>query len=265
MSTTEKQAAHAHKVAQMVTDYHSKMAITKHKLTDNPSADIGIFNKLAPELRNKIYASLFEDVFQPDPNDTPCPCSLLPGRCEHTGSDVYKPLSHLRPFLSLLATCKLFRSEAQALLYVDYIPQTGWVARGEQGRADIREFLRSFRPEDRTKVQVAWRLEAAVGATLSLRPRIAVVAAQICAGIDLYDGSSIVRHKANPLHPIFHHHGTWSITTRRFYYGNTIDQPTGQEGLLVVNGPLQVIFWKERQKEDWEKESDERYRRIVRM
>jgi hypothetical protein len=114
-------------------------------------------------------------------------------------------------------------------------------------------------------VQVAWRLEAAVGATLSLRPRIAVVAAQICAGIDLYDGSSIVRHKANPLHPIFHHQGTWSITTRRFYYGNTIDQPTGQESLLVVNGPLQVIFWKEWQKEDWEKESDERYRRIVRM
>jgi hypothetical protein len=48
MSTTEKQIAHAHKVSQMVTDYHSKMAITKHRLTDNPSADIGIFNKLAP-------------------------------------------------------------------------------------------------------------------------------------------------------------------------------------------------------------------------
>jgi hypothetical protein len=147
MSTTEKQIAHAHKVSQMVTDYHSKMAITKHKLTDNPSTDIGIFNKLAPELRNNIYARLFEDVFQPGPNDTPCACRLDPGECEHTGSDVYKPLSHLRPVLALLATCKLFRSEAQALLYVDYIPHTAWVARGVQGFSDIKEFLRNIRPE----------------------------------------------------------------------------------------------------------------------
>jgi hypothetical protein len=276
MSTTEKQIAHAHKVSQMVTDYHSKMAITKRKLTDNPSADIGIFNKLAPELRNNIYARLFEDVFQPGPNDTPCPCRLDPGECKHTGSDVYKPLSHLRPFLSLLATCKLFRSEAQALLYVDCIPQTAWVARGVQGFADMREFLRSVRPEDRTQVQIAWRLENDDLNRFSIgnrsepsRSGIISVHDWIGSAIDRYDPSdgsspSIMKSMGYRRH-VNPPPAKWVGSTPRFYCAGKIDPSTRKTTAIVVNGPLQVIFWKEWQRQDWEKESDERYRRIVRM
>jgi hypothetical protein len=278
VSTTEKQIAHAHKVSQMVTDYHSKMAITKHKLTDNPSADVGIFNKLAPELRNNIYARLFEDVFQPDPNDTPCACRLDPGECEHTGPDVYKPLSRLRPFVSLLATCKLFRSEAQALLYVDYIPHTAWVARGVQGFSDIKEFLRSIRPEDRTKVQITWRLENVDLSSVTIGERseelhVVGVAEWIGTAIDRHEYYAGYRGRSmrEPMYSAQGHVGInlprpkWVGGTPRFYYGGRVDLSTRRSTAVVVNGPLQVIFWKEWQKQDWEKESDERYRRIVRM
>jgi len=57
----------------------------------------------------------------------------------------------------------------------------------------------------------------------------------------------------------------WVGGTPRFYYAGKIDPSTRRTTSVVVNGPLQVIFWKEWQKQDWEKESDERYRRIVRM
>jgi hypothetical protein len=273
MSTTEKQAAHAHKVAQKVADYHSKMATTTHQLIDNPSADIGIFKKLAPELCNKIYASFFEDIFQPDPSDTPCPCRCVPAisgehDCEHTGSNVYKPLSHLRPLLSIAATCKLFRTETQALLFVDYVPHTAWVVRGEQGVADMKQFLRSIRPEDRTKVQFGWRLDNVFphsvffGAS-SLKAMNTNVAEWIVRAINRHDGqdSSSQNGTAHPLGGAALY--THVITTRRFYYSKTTF--TNGTGTVVVNRPLQVIFWKVWQQEDWEKESDQRYQRIISM
>ncbi|KAM0690116.1 hypothetical protein Q7P36_008883 [Cladosporium allicinum] len=150
MSTTEKQALQAQKVAQKVAEYHSKLAAT---------SKIGLFSKLDPKIRGKIYDSLFEDVPQPEESDTPCPCRLTPGECGHSGHYVYKPLKHLRPFLALLATCKLLRNEAQALLYVDYIPKTAWVVRGKDGPKQLRDFLRCIRPQQPEKMLFAWRIE----------------------------------------------------------------------------------------------------------
>jgi hypothetical protein len=153
MSTTEEQALQAQKVAQKVAEYHSKLAA--------PSK-IGLFSKLSPKIRSKIYASLFEDVLQLEESDEPCPCRLTPGECGHGGSFVYKPLKHLRPSLALLATCKLFRTEAQKLLYVDYIPKTSWVVRGKDGPEQLRRFLRCIRPQNPGKMLLAWRLEDVV-------------------------------------------------------------------------------------------------------
>ena len=90
----EEQAIHAHKVAQKVGDYHSKVASAPLQLTDNPFADIGIFNKLSPEFRNQIYGCLLEDAPQSDSSGPLCPCHLVPGEHEHTGAEVYKPLGH---------------------------------------------------------------------------------------------------------------------------------------------------------------------------
>jgi hypothetical protein len=154
-------------------------------------------------------------------------------------------------------------------------PRQAQPARGVQGFADIREFLRSIRPEDRTKVQVAWRLETVDFNNVSIGERseelrINSVTHWIGTAIDRHDwfpssGSTSIRNFMG-----YHRHANplcrrWVGGAPRFYCAGKIDPSTRRTTSVVVNGPLQVVFWKEWQKQDWEKESDERCRRIVRM
>lgn len=269
---TSQQAAHAHKVAQKIADYHSKMPISANELIKNPSADIGIFNKLAPELRNKIYQHLFEDVFQPDLTDTLCHCRLSPGECDHVGHEVYKPLNHLRPLLSIASTCRLFRAETQALLFVDYVPKASWVAWGERGLNKMRKFLHSIRGQDHAKMQFAWRNEDANITSLvfpkSQEKPISIATYPVdwlSLAIDRHEFTKIfpdriLNRRARP----FGAPHTWAEMTRRFYYGHHY-VPAWDSETVVVNGPLQILFWKFWQEKEWDEESQQRYERIVRM
>jgi hypothetical protein len=297
MSTTEKQALQAQKVAQKVAEYHSKLAAT---------SKIGLFSKLDPKIRGKIYASLFENVLQPEESDTPCPCRLTPGEYGHSGSYVYKPLKHLRPFLALLATCKLFRNEAQALLYVDYTPKTAWVVRGKDGPEQLRDFLRCIRPQQPEKMLFAWRLEDVVVDSVQVKDdykyrMIRGAADWLSYAINRHDHvrgeEEKAEKKAREARRQRHLQGKFSpspqglsyeeildaaelrqkrfymqysaerpggYSTRRFYIGHK-HHSSGDRETVVVNGPLQRLFWKPWEIEEMREESEKQYERIVSM
>jgi hypothetical protein len=298
MSTTEEQALQAQKVAQKVAEYHSKLAA--------PSK-VGLFSKLNPKIRSKIYASLFEDVLQPEESETPCPCRLTPGECGYSGSYVYKPLKHLRPSFALLATCKLFRNEAQALLYVDHIPKTAWVVRGKDGPEQLRKFLRYIRPQDPGKMLLAWRLEdvivgshpVSIGGTYRQSDD---VADWLAAAMKRHDqvhkeekkekdaeikkqiqkriqeaNSPPSRHPERPSRRSIQddrrkaiasrsyltgHTGV--LSTRRFYLGYQYVS-SGEKVTVVVNGPLQRLFFATWEMGESNLRSRQGWERIVRM
>ena len=274
---TEKQAIHAHKVAQKVADYQSRRAANALKYTDNPSANIGVFSKLPPELRNKIFTHLFEDVFQPAPDDTPCPCRLVPGSCSHVAHEIYKPLSHLRPFLAVAATCKLFRSETHALLFVDYVPRTPWAARGKQGYTDLKKFLRNVRPQDQATMDLAWRVDNVDIDSTPVGERVGKGPVPILGVSDLFahaidraerGGTAVVAVHFTKMtvraRTEWDEPQAWDTETGRFYFGHVIDPPFNRES-VVVRGPLKVVFGNVRQGDQWDEESKLRYEAIVRM
>lgn len=295
MSTIEKHLTHAEKVVQKVAEYHSKMAAT---------SKTGVFSKLDPKIRTNIYSSLFEDVLKPDENDTPCPCRLTPSKCGHSGNYVYKPLKHLRPFLALLVTRKLFRSEAQALLHVEYIPKTAWVVRGKEGPEQIRDFLCCIRPQNPEKMLFSWRLEDIVVGSApvhigGMNLLSDGVADWLAAAIYRHDQVYKEREKAEDAKfqkllqkarsppgppqsdremgqeiehtlerlnlPRSYRTGKTGVSsTRRFYLGHKY-LSSGEKVSVVVNGSLQRLSWKVREMVERKKESKERYERIVRM
>lgn len=136
------------------------MPPTTQQATVSPPAEPkGIF-KLSPELRNHIYAYVFEDFLNTaESNDAACPCRLE-GKCGHTGRHIYKPLAQLRAPLDFIHACKLFHKEAKALLFVDYVPKAGaWCLReGKEGLLQLGSFLSSIREEDVGNMQFCWRL-----------------------------------------------------------------------------------------------------------
>lgn len=302
MSTAEKQALHAQKVAQKVAEYHPKLAA--------PSR-IGLFSKLEPKIRARIYSSLFEDVLQPEESDTLCPCRLTPGECGHSGQYAYKPLKHLHPFLALLATCKLFRNEALPLLYVDYIPKTAWVVRGKDGPEQLKSFLRCIRPQQPEKMLFAWRIEDEVTDSVQIKGAQANrldlwmdgAANWLSSAIDshdhvneeegkalcaeaqnIIDGRSPLPDYSSSRHLWYQDEGIpspgmprqkefgffWSTrrfggySTKRFYIGHKYHPPADRE-TVVVNGPLYVLSLRSWEMVELKKATQERYDRIVRM
>jgi hypothetical protein len=298
MSTTEEQALQAQKAAQEVAEYHSKLA--------TPSK-IGLFSKLNPKIRSKIYASLFEDVLQPEESNTPCPCRLTPGECGHRGSYVYKPLKHLRPSLALLTTCKLFRNEAQALLHVEYIPKTAWVVCGKDGPEQLRRFLRCIRPQEPGKMLLAWRLEdvvvgshpVSIGGTYwqsddvsdwlaaamkrhdqvykeekkekdaeiekQIQKRIQEASSPPSRHPERASRSSIQDDLRKAIASQSYRTGrTGVLSTKRFYLGHQYVS-SGEKVIVVVNGPMQRLFFATWEMGESNLRSRQGWERIVRM